>query len=76
MSSQKKTNLMSSSEQDKMLQKAISLHQSGQLAEAEIYYTKLLKYLPKDTSLLSNLGTLKLQKNNLEEGIKLIEKYP
>jgi protein O-GlcNAc transferase len=74
MSSQKKTNLMSSSEQDKMLQKAISLHQSGQLAEAEIYYTKLLKYLPKDTSLLSNLGTLKLQKNNLEEGIKLIEK--
>ena len=74
MSSQKKSNLMPSSQQGHMMQKALFLHQSGQLTEAEKHYTKLLKYLPKDTFLLSNLGTLKLQKNNLEDGIKLIEK--
>ena len=65
MSSQKKSNLMPSSQQGHMMQKALSLHQSGQLTKAEKHYTKLLKYLPKDTFLLSNLGTLKLQKNNL-----------
>ena len=74
MSSQKKSNLMSSSQQGQMMQKALSLHQSGQLNEAEIHYTKLLKYLPRDASLLSNLGTLKLQKNNLKDGMMLIEK--
>jgi len=74
MPSQKKSNLMSSSKQAQVIQEALSLHQSGQLDEAEIYYNKLLEQSPKDTFLLSNLGTLKLQKNSLEDGIKLIEK--
>jgi len=47
MPSQKKSNLMSSSKQAQVIQEALSLHQSGQLDEAEIYYNKLLKQSPK-----------------------------
>ena len=62
------------SKQTKMIDDALALHQSGQLDLAEIQYKKLLKRLPNNTLLLTNLGTLALQKGGLEEGGKIVEK--
>ena len=61
-------------EQNQRIQEALSLHQDGQLDLAEVHYKKLLSDLPQNTLILTNLGTIKLQKNNLEDGIHLIEK--
>ena len=58
----------------KMLNEALSLHQSGSLDLAERLYRDLLRVSPDDTSVLSNLATLALQKGNLDSGIKIIEK--
>ena len=61
-------------DQNQMIQEALLLHQNGQLDLAEVQYKKLLEDFPKNTLILTNLGTIKLQKNNLEDGIHLIEK--
>ena len=61
-------------EQNQRIQEALSLHQDGQLDLAEVHYKKLLSDLPQNTLILTNLGTIKIKKNNLEEGIHLIEK--
>jgi len=58
----------------KMLNEALSLHQSGSLDLAERLYRDLLRVSPDDTAVLSNLATLALQKGNLDSGIKIIEK--
>ena len=60
--------------QSKMLQEAVALHQSGQLDAAETQYRKLLNFLPSNTALLTNLGTIALQKGNLEDGVRIIGK--
>ena len=60
--------------QNKMMQEALALHQSGQLDAAETKYKKLLKILPSNTDLLTSLGTVALQKGLLENGIRIIEK--
>ena len=41
---------------------------------AEIQYKKLLNYLPDNTLLLTNLGTIALQKGRLEDGVRIIGK--
>ena len=46
--------------QTKMLNEALSLHQSGSLDLAKSLYKKLLKLSPNDTVILSNLATLAL----------------
>jgi len=61
------------SEQTKMIEEAVALHQSGQLDLAETQYKKLLNYLPNNPSLLTNLGTIALQKGRLEDGVRIIE---
>ena len=58
--------------QSKMIQGALTLHQSGQLDAAETQYRKLLNLLPNNTTLLTNLGTISLQKGKLEEGVSII----
>ena len=60
------------SEQTKMIEDAVALHQSGQLDLAEIQYKKLLNYFPDNTLLLSKLGTIALQKGKLEDGVRII----
>jgi predicted O-linked N-acetylglucosamine transferase (SPINDLY family) len=59
-------------QQKKKLQEAMGLHQSGQLDLAAKRYEKLLKKLPDNTSLLTNLGTIALQKGKLEYGVRMI----
>ena len=60
--------------QSKMIQGAVALHQVGQLDAAEIQYKKLLKFLPSNTVLLSNLAMIALQKGKLEDAVRIIEK--
>ena len=60
--------------QSKMIQEAVALHQSGQLDAAETQYKKLLNFLPSNTDLLTNLGTIALQKGKLEDGVRIIGK--
>ena len=62
------------SEQTKMIEDAVALHQSGQLDLAEIQYKKLLNYLPDNTLLLTNLGTIARQKGRLEDAVRIIGK--
>ena len=60
------------SEQTKMIEEAFTLHQSGQLNLAETQYKKLLTYLPNHTFLLTNLGTIALQRGRLEDAVRII----
>ncbi|MEY3289742.1 MAG: hypothetical protein RLZZ419_1984, partial [Pseudomonadota bacterium] len=60
--------------QNKMIQDSVALHQSGQLDAAETQYKKLLNFLPSNTALLTNLGTIALQKGMLEDAVKIIGK--
>ena len=52
----------------------MALHQSGQLDAAETQYKKLLNFLPNNTILLTNLGTIALQKGKLKEAVRIIGK--
>ncbi|MFI3220854.1 MAG: tetratricopeptide repeat protein, partial [Methylococcales bacterium] len=58
--------------QSQMIQDAVALHQSGQLDAAEIQYKKLLKLLPSNTGLLSNLGIMALQKGLFEDAVRIL----
>ena len=60
--------------QSKMIQEAVAMHQSGQLDAAETQYKQLLNFLPRNTDLLTNLGTIALQKGLLEDAIRIIGK--
>ena len=60
--------------QIKMIQEAVALHQSGHLDTAETQYKKLLKFLPRNIVLISNLGTISLQKGNLDNAVRLFKR--
>jgi hypothetical protein len=55
-------------------QKAVSLQQSGRLADAAVAYRKLLAAFPDNPKLLNNLGTVLLQLGNIPESIALLER--
>ena len=61
-------------EQSTLIEDAVALHQSGQLDLAEILYNKLLNFYPCNTTILTNLGTIAVQKGNLEVGLVTIKK--
>src|SRR5436190_1200340 len=54
------------------LQQALSLHQQGQLDEAEKIYARIVKAAPLHFDALHLLGTLKLQKGRAGEAYRLI----
>ena len=58
----------------KTLQNALMLCQTGQLLEAKIIYLKLIKTIPNNFEVLTNLGTIELQLGNSEVGVKLLKK--
>jgi tetratricopeptide (TPR) repeat protein len=53
------------------LQQAIVLHQAGQLEAAARAYTSLLNQLPKNTQLLTQLATLRLQQAQILDAFTL-----
>lgn len=55
------------------LQHALSLHQSGQWADAARQYIRLLKFSPDNTLLLTNLAAVKQKLGEPEESIRLVE---
>jgi tetratricopeptide (TPR) repeat protein len=57
-----------------LYQYALSLHNSGRLAEAEALYQQLLKQFPDNPLLLTGLGIIALQRGNLHEGVGLLER--
>jgi hypothetical protein len=60
--------------QNPRIQEALALHQAGRLAEAAELMKQLLNFFPKNTQLLTHLGTLYLQQGNAEQGVRLLEK--
>jgi predicted O-linked N-acetylglucosamine transferase (SPINDLY family) len=58
----------------KTLQHALMLCQTNQLLEAKVIYSKLIKTIPNNFELLTNLGTIELQLGNTEVGMNLIKK--
>jgi tetratricopeptide (TPR) repeat protein len=59
--------------QNTVLQEALSLHRSGQPAEAATLYRKLIKQFPKDLSALRELGILELEQGNFHESVRLLQ---
>ena len=55
------------------LSHAISLHQSGNLDDAESIYREVLKAEPQQTKALAMLGLAQLQRGNLPQGIDLLQ---
>jgi hypothetical protein len=62
------------SDPDIMLRRAVSLYEAGQFERSESIYDKLIKSFPDDTTLLTDLGSLKLRLGNVKEGFKLIQR--
>jgi protein O-GlcNAc transferase len=58
----------------KTLQHALTLCQTGQLLEAKKIYSKLIKAIPSNSEVLTNLGTIELQLGNFESGVKFLKK--
>ena len=58
----------------KNLQHALMLCQAGQFLDAKVIYSKLIKTIPNNFELLTNLGTIELQLGNVEAGVKLLKK--
>jgi len=56
-----------------LFQRAISLHQSGQILDAMAIYRQLIKLFPRDAFLLFLLGTAEGQKGNALESMKLFD---
>ncbi len=57
-----------------MFQEALSLHQTGNFADAETLYNEILETQQEDIDTIFFLGTLKLQQGNLEAARVLLEK--
>ncbi len=51
---------------------AVALHNAGRLAEATTAYQRLLDQFPQNPLLLTGLGTIAMQRGDLEEGIRLL----
>ena len=58
---------------DKLFQRALVLHNEGKLVEAESLYKTLVDFFPRETNLLSALGTLLLQRGLHSEGVHLLK---
>lgn len=58
----------------KTLQHALILCQTGQFLEAKGIYSKLIKTIPNNFEVLTNLGTIELQLGNIEAGVELLKK--
>ena len=56
----------------KHLQEAINLHKAGSLVEAAEKYAEILKNNPKDPSSLNGLGTVSLQRDQLDDAERLL----
>jgi predicted O-linked N-acetylglucosamine transferase (SPINDLY family) len=56
-----------------VLQKAFSLHQKGQLAEAATLYRKILSQNPKNSDALHLLGVIELQRQDPSAAMALID---
>ena len=56
------------------IKKALSFHQKGKLKEAEDLYLNILSSYPDDSGILQLLGTLYLQKNNVDLSKEYLEK--
>jgi len=59
---------------DEYFQRAVSLHQAGQIVEAVAIYRQLLSQLPKHGDLLFMLGTAEYQLGNKAEAVELLDK--
>lgn len=59
---------------NELLQYALNLHQSGDVASANRIYRKLIKLNPKHAFLLYLSGTAEIQQGNRQEGIRLLDK--
>lgn len=57
-----------------MMQRAVRLHQQGQIPEAEISYQKVLAVDPRHADALRLLGSLYIQWNKIESAIGCFEK--
>lgn len=57
-----------------MFREALELHQAGNLVDAEILYSDILEAQPENIDTIFFLGTLKLQKSDLETARLLLEK--
>ncbi|WP_247893745.1 tetratricopeptide repeat protein [Azospirillum endophyticum] len=57
-----------------LLTRAVTLHQTGQLAEAATLYDQVLKRLPKQADALHLSGLIKAQTGAVEEGIERIRR--
>lgn len=63
-----------SPEQLERIKLALTLHQSGRLADAAAHYRVLLQVMPANPLLLTNLGNIALQQGQTEEGVELLGK--
>jgi predicted O-linked N-acetylglucosamine transferase (SPINDLY family) len=57
-----------------VLQRALALHQSGQLAQAEFLYREALGQAPDHFDALHLLGVIELQRRNFEAAVSLISR--
>lgn len=57
-----------------MLQEALFLCQSGDFLTAKNIYLGLIKLIPNNSEVLTNLGTIELQLGNFESGKRLLKK--
>ncbi len=56
------------------LQRARTLHQEGELAQAKVIYEEILKTHPKHSEVLNLLGLIAAQTNNLQLAANLMDK--
>jgi tetratricopeptide (TPR) repeat protein len=59
---------------DQLYQRALSLHHSGKLADAEGLYNTLLSYFPNQVEILTTLGIVLLQQGRSEAGFQQLKK--
>ena len=59
---------------DNMLQKALTLHQQGQLDEAEIIYREILETAPKNAKVMHFLAMIAVTKGAYETAISILYK--
>ena len=62
------------SDPQKLFNDAFSLHQSGHVNEAIARYKQLLDLQPRNSNVLTLLGTAFLQLENFHEGVRVLEK--